>query len=590
VKTETKITSIYFVRYKALKSYSVSLQKMNVLVGPNNTGKSTIIRVLRVLEVAMRIARTRKAAPMNFDGKSVWGHRIAEDSLPISLENVHTDYDQSGTEVTFRCSNSHKLRLHFPSNGGCILSADANGKNWRSPSSFATAFPVRVQTVPELGPLEYEELLVTDETIKRGLSTHRASRHFRNYWWKNPDGFDDFQSLISETWPGIEIGPPELPQAVDRRLVMFCTEERMPREIYWPGFGFQIWCQLLTHISRAKNASLLVVDEPEVYLHPDVQRQLIGILRELGPDILVASHSSEIIGESDPSEIVLVDKSKKSASRLKELRQVQVALDSIGSVHNLALAHLARTGRLLYMESAEDSKIIRRFAGVLGFSEFSSGAGVTIIESEGFGSWKKIAASAWAFEKALAGKFKIGAVFDRDYFCNEEIEEVHAKLSESFSPVHIHSCKEVENYLLIPLVLQRAIDKSIVERSKRAENSSVVAFDVHSALERITNELKIDTCSQLVGKRTDYFKAAGKNASTSASEVMEHVEDLWSDLEKRLQCVAGKSVLKKLRNELQSAAGVGLSTVRIINEFKVSEIPVELKQLIIEIDEFRKGA
>ena len=74
---------------------------------------------------------------------------------------------------------------------------------------------------------------------------------------------------------------------------MFCLEDRMTRELYWAGFGFQIWCQLLTHLCRAQDSSLVVIDEPEVYLHPDVQRQLIGILRELGPDVLLATHSTE---------------------------------------------------------------------------------------------------------------------------------------------------------------------------------------------------------------------------------------------------------------------------------------------------------
>ena len=67
---------------------------------------------------------------------------------------------------------------------------------------------------------------------------------------------------------------------------------------------------------------MLVVDEPEIYLHPDVQHQLVSILRDAGPDILAASHSTEIIGEADPTEILIVDKTKQSATRLKEIEQV----------------------------------------------------------------------------------------------------------------------------------------------------------------------------------------------------------------------------------------------------------------------------
>ena len=110
-----------------------------------------------------------------------------------------------------------------------------------------------------------------------GLSTHRASRHFRSYWHYNPEGFEDFAALIARTWPGMAIKAPELDHSTGE-LTMFCLEERMTREIYWVGFGFQIWCQLLTHLSRAAENALVVVDEPEVYLHPDVQRQLLAHL------------------------------------------------------------------------------------------------------------------------------------------------------------------------------------------------------------------------------------------------------------------------------------------------------------------------
>ena len=80
---------------------------------------------------------------------------------------------------------------------------------------------------------------------------------------------------------------------------MYFSEERLDREMYWSGFGFQIWCQLLTHISRASTSTILAIDEPEIYLHPDVQRQLLTIIRKLDADVILATHSVEIIGEAD---------------------------------------------------------------------------------------------------------------------------------------------------------------------------------------------------------------------------------------------------------------------------------------------------
>lgn len=56
-----KISSIKFSNFKALSDDSVSLQGMNILVRPNNCGKSTIISAFRILDVALRKACSRKA-------------------------------------------------------------------------------------------------------------------------------------------------------------------------------------------------------------------------------------------------------------------------------------------------------------------------------------------------------------------------------------------------------------------------------------------------------------------------------------------------------------------------------------------------
>jgi predicted ATP-dependent endonuclease of OLD family len=55
------ITSVEFTSYKAFDRFSVSLQSMNVLVGPNNSGKSTIIGALRILAEAVKRARAKGA-------------------------------------------------------------------------------------------------------------------------------------------------------------------------------------------------------------------------------------------------------------------------------------------------------------------------------------------------------------------------------------------------------------------------------------------------------------------------------------------------------------------------------------------------
>ena len=368
---------------------------------------------------------------------------------------------------------------------------------------------------------------------------------------------------------------------------MFCRENNMTREIYWAGFGFQVWCQLLTHISRANNATMLVVDEPEIYLHPDVQRQLVSILRDAEPDIVVASHSTEIIGESDASEVVLVDKHKRSATRLKDIAEIQIALDTLGSIHNVVLAHLARTKRLLYVENTRDDKIIRRFARKLGYIELASGNHITVIASEGFGAWKKIEASAWAFEKALQGRFRFGVIFDRDYFSDEEIEDVRDKLSGHFFPAHIHERKEIENYLLAPKALERGIQQALRERARRTGTNYSIQVDVLPVLEDISEQFRDDVISQLVGKRTDFLQGTKKDSVTITREVIEEVTVKWDNLETRLILIPGKKVLKRFRERIMESYSINLTDTRIVDAFSPDEVPNDMKKLIYDLDDFR---
>ena len=95
---------------------------------------------------------------------------------------------------------------------------------------------------------------------------------------------------------------------------MFFEENRMTREICWAGFGFQIWLQLLTHIINSKDADLIVVDEPEIYLHPELQHKILDLLKNTNSRVVLATHSVEIINSVEPSEVLLIDKKNKSAN------------------------------------------------------------------------------------------------------------------------------------------------------------------------------------------------------------------------------------------------------------------------------------
>ena len=451
------ITSVRFDHFKAFSDYLVRLESMNILVGPNNSGKSTVIGAFRALAAGLRLARHRRPERIAVGDDDWIGYRLPETVIPISLENVQTDYGGRSAKITFALSNGNGLDLEFPGPGQCILVPRPRGTIVTTPTRFRGAFPIEIAVVPVLGPVEHREILRERDTVVRGLSTHRASRHFRSYWHHFPDGFDQFSELVRSTWTGMDIQRPEITDRMAGELSLFCLENRITRELYWAGFGFQVWCQLLTHLVRADTSTVVVADEPEIYLHPDVQRQLLGILRDLNTDVLVATHSSEIMAEADPSEILLINKRQRKAERLTDVAGVQRAMTAVGSIQNITLTVLSRNRRVVFVEGDDDFRLLRRFARRLGYKELGAGIGLTALSSGGFGSWQRITTLAAGITKTLGTPLLIAAVYDRDYFCEEEVDHVKGQLEQTLQLAHVHSSKEIENYLLVPTALDRAI-------------------------------------------------------------------------------------------------------------------------------------
>jgi hypothetical protein len=144
---------------------------MNILVGPNNCGKSTILSAFRVLSTGIRRARAK--SPEYFRGPEgyTYGYKLSEDVLPISTENVHTDYEDNASTITFRFSTGNKLQLYFPIDGGCYLIPISDPVAIRTPSQFRSVYPVSIGVVPVLGPVEHEEEILNEETVRKGLAS-----------------------------------------------------------------------------------------------------------------------------------------------------------------------------------------------------------------------------------------------------------------------------------------------------------------------------------------------------------------------------------------------------------------------------------
>jgi putative AbiEii toxin of type IV toxin-antitoxin system len=403
-----------FWRFKAFESFTLHLRHMNILVGPNNAGKSTILASFRILASAMRRATSRKAEPFRGPQGQAFGYPVDLTGSSIAEENIFYNYDESqAATVRFTLSNKNSLLLYFPEQGTCYLIPDTADKAVRTPATFRSHFNCPIGFVPILGPVAHHENLFREEAARLALFSYEASRNFRNIWHHYPEKFDEFRSALVQTWPGMDIQRPEIDTSHEKpRLHMFCPEERIPREIFWAGFGFQVWCQMLTHIIQSSEKSLFLVDEPDIYLHSDLQRQLLSILRNMGPDILIATHSPEIIAEAETEDMLLINKRKKNASRIQHPSQLQNVFSTLGSNLNPILTQLAKTRRVLFVEG-KDFQILGKFARKLGFEKVGNRSEFAVVPVEGFNP-ERIRSLKQGMETTLGGKISAAAIFDKD--------------------------------------------------------------------------------------------------------------------------------------------------------------------------------
>src|SRR5262249_5041347 len=141
-------------------------------VGPNNAGKSTILDAFKALDGALKYARRFNAKIIGGRrGRGLRGYVIPRSVIPINLANIHSDYRDVETRATFALENGNKLDLIFGEDGQCMLLLDEERTNTRNTIEFARNFPVRILSIPTLGPFEEEEQFLTDEYVARWGTT-----------------------------------------------------------------------------------------------------------------------------------------------------------------------------------------------------------------------------------------------------------------------------------------------------------------------------------------------------------------------------------------------------------------------------------
>ena len=576
-----RIQKLDLWNFKAFERFTMTLGANAFLVGPNNAGKSTLIAAARVAAAMLDHATRRQPTGRRAHGhRRVTTHSLRADQYGLVTENLRHQFRSGESAVSIRTDTDLILTGVWPSDD------DEFPKPFfylRRPDERSVSQPKSVREltgqigiIPGLYPLNHTET-VRDETYLRShFQSRRSSQHARNQMLliEGDEEFEDFNEFVTRwlpeieelsvtTRPGKELG--------DREIDVFVRErgDRTPKELFWVGDGMQIFVQILTHLWRLRLADVVILDEPDLYLHADLQRRLVRLLDSTTAQTITATHSSEMLAEASSESVVWVDKTRSRAIRRPKAASLQDLSTQIGSSFNLRFATALRARTVVFVEG-DDMSIIRELAKTIGADHLAGERNCAVIEIKGFSNWVQVEPFKWFVSDFLDGSVDVYVLLDRDYRPDPEVVKVRSTLEAIGIHAHIWKRKELENYLLDPEALARS--------------SSTTPSYISSQLASITDDMTDDILGQFAEKRHFSSPSGSKNMARTFSGTSKELRPRAEDPEWRLHRYPAKTILNALNKTLQQAGHTTVSTKYLARQLRQSEIPDEMRNWLFEVN------
>lgn len=575
--------------FRGFSNHTIPFRATTIAVGRNNAGKSTIVQALRLLSLVVN-----RAEHLTFYETPKWldipvGYRGVSPSLKgidFEFPSVCHGLGDPPAVITAIFSSGDHVSIYLDPETESIFAVFSDKHQTRA-TSRATVSNLslpRVEILPPVGPLSVHEKLLMPEYVRASLTTNLAPQHFRNQLWifksqyfEENDYFAAFQARAAETWPGLRIDGIESAKSEEgKELSLFVRDGRFVAEIGWMGHGLQTWLQTIWFLVRVQPNSVIILDEPDVYLHADLQRKLLSLLKGRYKQIIVATHSIEIMAEVAADDILVVDKKSKSSKFATSIPAVQKVVEEVGAIHNLQLSRFWSARRCLFVEG-NDLSVLKILQEKLSPDTSDPVDALPNLSIGGSGNWRLALGASMGFTNAAGEPIKTYCILDRDYKTDDEVHEIVNGARAQGLQIHIWRRKEIENYVLIPAAIQRYIASNVVG-SKKPPTIDVVT----QRLEKICNDHENDIVDNVATAILDRDRGKGvKHANTVARE---WVKKSWNSLEGKVCLVPGKTAISELSGWSKGNYGVSFGANTIARTLLGSEIDSEIVAVIGTIE------
>lgn len=519
-----ELKSVRVDKFKRIDGIELPLEDLNILVGANGSGKSSILQALHLASCLVR--QVKRLRPDSSEMVRIgdldylpsdeywrlghgadWGNAATSPSSKIAFAFE----DASGAGAKAECE------MRSARNAGISVRADVPEvvrAQFRGIDTFFSGFIPGISGIPNI------EQKNSKRVVLKACSFGDSNVYLRNAL--NLLSAQDIAQI--ETWLAPLLGTVKLKVSFNETKDFQIKAEAdlngktVPLELLGTGYLqlIQIFCYILLFKPK-----ILLIDEPDIHLHPNVQEKLAENLLRIAQSqdlkVILTSHSPFIVrGAPAGTNVVwLADGNRITNNR---------------SVVELALGWGAFGKKVIIVSEDSKNDLLKKL--VKQWPEIDEA--VTVLPGRGY-SRLMTKGEAQELSASLGGKFKILVHRDRDSLTDDEIEAL--KLAYNDDGIRLWFPDQSD------------IEAEFCDAGFLAALTGAPLNDCQTWIDQILTQnqtpIKDQFASQRAAHNNELHKAGG--SPTNA--------DVWTALQARpLKGAKGKFVFGQLKNKVPGKA------------------------------------
>ena len=404
------ITKVHFHRFKQYRDETFELRPegISLVAGGNNSGKSTLLHGLAIWEFCRTVLEMERGPEVLHAESNQQGHGMSvEEFSPLAVPSLRHLWTNLKAQKESDDQDGYTLRIGAEWGPACknlvfglSLANDRLFIKVTSSNIGPEDQVPRIAYLPSFaGMVDKEErfsLAIRRRRIGEGLSGSILRNSILDMYNENKrrradmmigrskigtkdlrklmdsDPWEKIQAILQSTFGAQLFVTPfrdEYHSYVRVELVKGESNNGKfkkhtgyrKRDIMVEGSGFLQWLSVYTLVLSPEIDTVLL-DEPDVHLHPSLQMMMMEDLQNHleGKQILISTHSSEILRHSAP-EIILEIGDRKGKYLVEEYQKVKM-LEGIGTQYSPLLDRARQTGCILFVEGSSDITILKIIA------------------------------------------------------------------------------------------------------------------------------------------------------------------------------------------------------------------------------------